>query len=265
MNIRLQAVALLTAAFSAACGNTIQMQTPDLVTDSVTFENKNGRTEVYITADFPTAGNAALTNIIREYISEELGGTYRGDLTDAQAMLAFYGERLKNDIDEIADADEREDAPSLLDARSIAKTYETDKFVVYTSVTETYHGGAHGMHTATATTFRKADGRRFGHEMLIGTDSEGFRTLIKEGLKQYFSEQAEDTISDEVLKDILLTDSSIDFLPLPQHAPQPSKDGMTFTYQPYEIAPYAAGMPSFTIPYDKIKPYVTAAVIDMIE
>lgn len=34
-------------------------------------------------------------------------------------------------------------------------------------------------------------------------------------------------------------------------------DGLMFTYSPYEIASYAAGMPEFTIPYTELKSYFT--------
>lgn len=36
-----------------------------------------------------------------------------------------------------------------------------------------------------------------------------------------------------------------------------TNDGLMFTFSPYEIAPYAAGMPEFTIPYAELKPYFT--------
>ena len=51
-----------------------------------------------------------------------------------------------------------------------------------------------------------------------------------------------------------------DLIPLPTWQPFPSKDGLVFTYQQYEIAPYAAGMPAFTIPYEDIAPYVLVEV-----
>ena len=40
---------------------------------------------------------------------------------------------------------------------------------------------------------------------------------------------------------------------MPVTPPLFGKDGIIVTYQQYEIAAYAAGMPSFTIPYDKAK------------
>lgn len=36
-----------------------------------------------------------------------------------------------------------------------------------------------------------------------------------------------------------------------------SDDGLIFTYSPYEIGPYAIGMPSVTIPYAELAPYLT--------
>ena len=43
------------------------------------------------------------------------------------------------------------------------------------------------------------------------------------------------------------------FLPMPVTPPLFGKDGIIVTYQQYEIAAYAAGMPSFVIPYIKAK------------
>ena len=36
-----------------------------------------------------------------------------------------------------------------------------------------------------------------------------------------------------------------------------TKQGLTFVYQQYEIAPYAAGLINFDIPYDKVLPLLT--------
>lgn len=40
--------------------------------------------------------------------------------------------------------------------------------------------------------------------------------------------------------------------------------GVAFDYGPYEIGPYALGMPQALIPYDKIKPYLTPEVKDLL-
>lgn len=254
----------LMATVMTACGYGRQDK-DDFATDSVKFEDSSKVAEVIISVDFPAEGPQPLAGIVREYISEELGGTYSGNLTEATEMLAHYGKTLKDSLESMAKADGREDMPQYYIMRSILKTHETDKYITYTSSTETYYGGAHGMHTAYGTTFRKSDGRRLGYEMLINTDRKEFRALIKDGLKQYFTEDGQATISDEELKDMLLTESSTDFIPLPQFAPELGEDGVVFTYQPYEIAPYAAGMPSFIVPYDKIKPFMTVTALNLIK
>ena len=136
--------------------------------------------------------------------------------------------------------------------------------VTYTDFSESFLGGAHGISSMSGVTFRKSDGRRFGQEMLRNTDTEAFRKLLKDGLKQYFSSASQDSIDDGQLAQLLLTDSSVDYLPLPQATPYLTKDGVAFVYQPYEIAPYAAGRPSFTVPYEKIKPFLIETILKLI-
>lgn len=41
-------------------------------------------------------------------------------------------------------------------------------------------------------------------------------------------------------------------------------EGVAFDYGPYEIGPYALGMPQALIPYDKIKPYLTPEVKELL-
>jgi hypothetical protein len=55
------------------------------------------------------------------------------------------------------------------------------------------------------------------------------------------------------------------FLPLPQAAPYFTKDGITFVYAQYEIACYAAGMPTFTIPYNKIEGILTSSAAALLQ
>lgn len=62
-------------------------------------------------------------------------------------------------------------------------------------------------------------------------------------------------ITQEELDNYLFLESGV--VPFPAWTPYPSEDGLVFTYQQYEIAAYAAGMPEFTIPYADILPYLT--------
>ncbi|MBQ1800320.1 MAG: DUF3298 domain-containing protein, partial [Prevotella sp.] len=72
-------------------------------------------------------------------------------------------------------------------------------------------------------------------------------------------------ITDEQLKDMLLIDEDVNHIPLPAWAPYLTYQGVAFAYQQYEIAPYAAGIISFIIPYEKIMPYLVPEIKAVIE
>ncbi len=235
-------------------------------TDSVKFEQKDTATEISLKADFATQGNEALTNTIAEYISEQLGGTYTGTLANGDSIVNYYGNVQRDSLLHLR----KEYGPSAgmpyFFSCEIKIACETNKYVSYTTYTETFLGGAHGTHSFSGVTFRKTDGRRFGWEMLRNTDSEGFHALIKNGLMRYFNDNTTLRVkTDRDLKACLLVEDDVNYLPLPRTVPYLTKDGVTFVYQSYEIASYAAGMPQFTVPYRDISPYLTSTASNLIE
>lgn len=247
------------------CGSGSGTESNGLTTDSVKFEQKTKASEVKIIVDYPTAGSPVLVNAIAEYVNESLGGTYYGDLLKSDSLMAYYGNtidgKLKEEYDDVGD----ESRPPYSFGMDIRKMYETGLAVTFTASSYSYMGGAHGMGFDHGMTFRKSDGRRFCIEMMCDVNSDKFRGMIKDGLRAYFNENGEEVTTDEDLAQMLMTESGLDFLPLPQYDPYMTKDGVKFVYQQYEIAPYAAGQPSFTIPYDKIWPYLTQEGRNMIE
>lgn len=227
-------------------------------TDSIRVSANSTGVEVSVYADFPTKNTSPLlATAIAEYINEELGGTYEGDVNMGDSLLQFYanqqGDFLKSEYKELKSI--RSDVPSLLYTASAKKVAETDKYISLTTTTESYLGGAHGSMTISGVTIRKSDGRRLGWEIFHNTMSDDFNKLLKEGLMRYFSDQGHPAPTDEDLTTALMVED-VNHLPLPQSAPYMTPEGMVFTYQQYEIACYAAGMPSFTIPYHKLEPFL---------
>lgn len=258
-NIILGAMAAI--AMTSCCGNKTEADAK-FATDSVTFEQKDKSAEVTIYADYPTAASEGLKTSIAEYISETLGAKYMGSLENGDSILNFYG---KAKYEELAKEQKEMEAemPFIADYK-FNKAAETENYVTYTSTYEEYMGGAHGSTVVQGATFRKADGRKFGADMLIGTEKEEFKALLKEGLKEYFEKP---NMTDAQLKESLFLSEpySVDNLPLPAFAPYLTDKGVTFTYQQYEIASYAAGLPTFTISFEKIKPYLSATVLKMLK
>ena len=220
-------------------------------------EKKEKGLDVKMEIDFPTDGNPILVNAIREYISESLGveyagdglsmqGSYDGDLADGEKMTDYYFnlkvKELKGNGDVVGEGSER---PDLESQTKISKGFESDKVVTFDYHSYEYMGGAHGGAASDGTTFRKTDGRRLGWDLFVS--GSGMQEVIKNGLMEYFQVKTE-----EELTECLSLDNTV-FFPLPQTPPLFQKDGILFIYQQYEIAAYAAGQPSFILPYDKAK------------
>ena len=219
-------------------------------------KDKSG--EYKIVVDFPTGGNPILVNAIREYISESLGisyagemennmqGSYSGDLGDGQKMIDYYFDlkykEFKNAHDEMA-KHMQGDTPTFASETEIHYLYETDKFVTYEMKKYEDMGGAHGGTFISGMTFRKSDGRRVDWELF----TRSMQDVIKKGLKKYFEAN-----TDEEMEKFLSLENTY-LLPLPATPPVFTKEGVLFTYQQYEIAAYAAGLPSFIVPYDEAK------------
>ncbi len=53
-------------------------------------------------------------------------------------------------------------------------------------------------------------------------------------------------------------------IPLPADHLVMRQNGLFFLYQLDEIAGYVYGMPSFTLPYDKVMPFMTAEAVELI-
>jgi hypothetical protein len=236
-----------------------ELPSSQLTVKNITKSKKNEVGEFELSFDFPENGNATLVNAIREYISESLGtcygggednskqGSYNGDLADGEKMADYYFSLKLKEFEEMNSTMKEDGAPEIppmASSTKITKDYETDKVVTFLFKSYENAGGAHGGSVGSGMSFRKSDGRRIGWELFTAT---GMQSVIRNGLKEYFEVK-----TDEELEGCLtLNDTFV--IPMPVTPPLFGKDGIIVTYQQYEIAAYAAGMPSFTIPYDKAK------------
>lgn len=213
-------------------------------------------------ADYPTNGSPFLVQNIREWISESMGGDYNGDLADGKKVLEHYGKaysaRMKKDMEEFGENQSMGQSVYYIQFRN---AFETGQFVTYTQEIYQYtSGAAHGGESFDGVVFRKSDGRRMGWNVFKKDSIEAIRTFIASGIQHlYFKEKDE-----KAFREKLLIDEYDDF-PLPQTDPLFMKDGVQFVYQQYEIAPYASGRPSCTIPYEILKNYFTATALPLAE
>ena len=241
----------------------------DIATESILYSNSTKAFQMDIKADYPIKGNKALKDSILQFINQELGGTYKGDLHQGDSLLAYYAhgweKEMRQMFDEIIEArGTDQDMAPMFHSVNIRLEHNTPLYITYTIHEETYSGGAHGMHTSKGVTIRKSDGHVFDKDILIKNLDKEFNNLIKDGLFHYFSEQDMPLSTDIDLAAALQIDD-IQNIPLPIAPLYFTPEGIVMEYQPYEIACYAAGSPSFTIPYHRITPYLTEEAKQMID
>ncbi len=225
---------------------------PMSLADSVTIKGVTGT--VKIEADFPEAGNFFVLNNIREWMSEQMGGTYEGRAEDGNRMMNHYKSSILADFQEniIPDMPPIPDIACYKDIK-IKKLQETDRFVTFIYTQEGYSGGAHGWYVMEGQTFRKSDGRRIDYDIFRSESLDELADLVKDNIfTQYFE-------ADKNQFENALTMENNDIFPLPVSAPIFREDGVEFVYQQYEISCYAAGLPACVISYDLIEPFLTQA------
>lgn len=222
------------------------------IADSVTVKGVTGTVKYEV--DFPESGNFFVINNIREWMSEQLGGTYEGDAENGAQMLDHYKKYTLADFKEniIPDMPPVPDIAYYKNVK-INKLQETDRFVTFVYTQEGYSGGAHGWYLMEGQTFRKSDGRRIDYDIFRSESMDELAELVKNNIfTQYFD-------ADKNQFENSLTMENNDFFPLPVNAPVFREDGVEFVYQQYEIACYAAGLPACVISYDLIEPFLTQA------
>lgn len=240
-----------------------------------------------ISVDYPTEPNE-LSKSIRAILNEELANlylgsmngdeiekqeSYKGDLTNGNLVIEKYCKDnfayLKSQMKDLKDADPRADANMSYDIR-LNKEAETDSYVTYHCFSYVYLAGAHGSTFERSFNIVKATGKKLS-QVVDTARVKDLQPILRKGVLSYLNQQSgnesqtenEEQITDAQLNDYLFIENGI--IPLPSSSPYLAKDGVHFIYQQYEIGPYAMGLVSFTVPLDKIKPYLTAEALKLLK
>ena len=262
----------------------------DLQTETLNYEDSKAHADLSIKVELPVYGQGAAADRIRaslvevmdgqlshigSYEEERLFPAFEGDFSKTESLVMYYRDKALEAIGQLSqeDYDERvnsiEENDGLTDGQrkeiladmpgweydfSLLKDRETDRYVMFLSQDYVYLGGAHGGVVGRGgLTFDKKEGSLV-EKMLDPACLDAIQPLLRKGLSQYFSDN-EMEVAPEELDNILFLETGV--IPFPAWTPYPSEEGLVFTYQQYEIAAYAAGMPEFTVPYADILPYLT--------
>lgn len=263
-----------TEAKEAATPDTLEVKT-----DSCTLkEGKN--MDATIRIDYPTGTDELAINvrkILNQKMAENYLGTtdeggakkykaYSGDLSNGNAVIQKYAKDnfncLKEQLAEIKKYDPRANV-SMSYELNLTKKAETQNYITYNCFSYTYLGGAHGSSFDQSFNIVKATGKLLT-ETVNTTQVKKLQPLLRKGIISYLNQyNQEDPVTDKNLNDYLFIENGI--IPLPAKTPCLTQDGVRFTYQQYEIGPYAMGIVEFTVPYSAIKPYLTQEVLQLLK
>lgn len=217
----------------------------------------------FMNGSLPRTENSQFKKIMNEWINERLGGTYKmGNNQSTDSIMVYYqhawADSAKAQINEYI-TDDRHTIYSWENTFNVE--VQTDKFISLAIKSYSFEGGAHGSSKISQQTFRKEDGREFGwNNMFNETNKYQLRELLTKKIMEYFHVNSETE-----LKECLLNPDDTYLIPLPETPPMMLGNGIRFVYQQYEIAPYAAGMPSFVLPYSEVKSLLTTSASDLLE
>ncbi|MCM1309930.1 MAG: RsiV family protein [Bacteroides sp.] len=272
---------LFGAALIAACsGNGRGDNTPAVVNDTITIADSmsySGSTaEITINGLYPAPGRQPLVDSIRAWIADCLSWgafTTEKQIIHASRQEIADGRRLLDHVNQKLLAAAKRDF-IYLEGDGVTAGYEyqinfgpdfqSDSLITYEYQTYSYQGGAHGGAILRAATFVIPSGKRltFGNVFRPEARKE-LINMVRNGIwQQYFQPAKGQDGVPQTLKEALLIEPEA--LDLPICGPQFGAEGVTFTYGQYEIAPYASGMPSCTLPYSQLQSMMRPEILPLL-
>ncbi len=264
-----------TAAVESAAR--VEAKADTLVTaPAYTYTTKQDSTiECSFEVDYPK-GTDSLAAGVKQFIADELSAIYfpynyeddaaaltgypkySGNVAQCDAIVKHYADGTKRYFiqlqkETMQERTENDWIPRYLCDVKVKKRTETPKYVTYSVANELYSGGAHGSHLYSETTISK----RTCHPLVQTVDTTkvmAMQPLLRKGIVGYLKDCGVENAETEYKSHLFLPEDG--HFPLPATTPSLTPDGVSFVYQQYEIASYAVGLVSFTIPYAEIMPYL---------
>lgn len=183
------------------------------------------------------------------------GNEYEGDDFIQIAEKAYASEKatieknLQEDIDDFGG--EYDNLEYYISRKGTFSKDASDKVITHITEINDYSGGAHGSYYKIYTNFDKQTYKKILLTDILNTakENEILDLMLKQLLKDNKVKTAEELMEKTAIlsvSDLFLTENFLI-----------GKNGLTFHFGQYEIAPYAAGTTEITIDYTSLKPYLT--------
>lgn len=122
-------------------------------------------------------------------------------------------------------------------------SYRDDHYISFIQSEYDYEGGAHGMPYWEPFTFQLQSGQQLVLSDIIGNSEEELKDIVTKHFAEMINAAPEDywENAEELVREEISLASNFVLTP----------EGIKFYFLPYDIAPYAAGFPEVTVPYEE--------------
>jgi hypothetical protein len=216
-------------------------------------DNPNCNLRINFVYPVKSGNKDVLDQIQKHFIASYFGDMYE-ELTPEQAVdeyVNIYLEDYKN-LEDVFEEEKSKDAPvaswfSYYESSSNEITFNKANLLCYSINFENYTGGAHGAHTHTNVVLNLETGKIVTEEDIF---TEGFQDALALMLADKIAKQHEVENAREL--------ESIGFFSADEIFPNGNflvdEEGITYSFNEYEIAAYAVGITRVKLLYSEMKP-----------
>lgn len=184
------------------------------------------------------------------------GWRYDGDIHNTKRILKFASDVYFATIKADYGLDKNDYPFSLFSILCLKAYVKNNRFVTFQQYTHDYYGGAHGYYTERLVSFDPIHKKEIDYKYMFKDNCmEDIIALLKEEACKSPNYQEWKPNIDEFVCVKDEDDKPTGLYRLPH--PGLSNEGVVFSFQPYEISCFAAGTFHFTIPYERLRPYLT--------
>lgn len=242
-------VLLVAVTLLAACNRELQTKTFALE-ESVPAENIDASCEISCSFDYVTGGVSPeiMDRINGSIVANHILFEESDGCTDVVEACKTWVEQTKNSYSGEGEDVDEEDAwmYNFEFSRSgeFSGACKSRHLQTYTGTDYDYTGGAHGYTGVGHDVFDMTTGEIVAEADLFVEDYEvGVAELLAASLEGYLTEEGDD-------EDVMFS------MPEPNGNFAVSEEGITWTYNPYEIAPYSMGIIDLTVSWADLKPFL---------
>ncbi len=247
------AVAALCLAATGCTGKTEKGSEPErqeaLTFDTLSYETTRSDSpqplDFTLSAEIALPEGRAAESLRTAVISDLLGKQFTG--VTPRSLLQAYADTIRSEMTLPETEEFAEDIQLRYEENLKGEvTFAADSFLCYRRTLYIYQGGAHGLQTVQHFSYRLPDGAQLHEEDIFDPAALDRLTLL-------LREEA-----DKLRNDTILPREQNEFFNNGNIVPNGNfyitDSGITYQYNPYDIAPYSFGATEIHLPADKILP-----------